>query len=109
MKFRSGLFLFVVCLGLVGQSWAQEEPSASVEVEVDRSEITIGDRIKYRMKIEYDPGVEIQKPGWGEGLESRGGGGTGRRSGGREGRRRVLLPAAPWRNRREKGSPVAWR
>jgi hypothetical protein len=48
----------------------EENPGpASVSAEVDRTEITIGDRIHYRLTIEYDNGVEIQKPGWGEGLE----------------------------------------
>ncbi len=68
---RTWLFFFlIILLSHPRPMMGQDEPSASVEVEVDRSEITIGDRIEYRMHIQYDPGVEIQKPGWGEGLES---------------------------------------
>jgi hypothetical protein len=36
---------------------------------VDRTEITIGDQVNYTLRIEYDTGIEIQKPQWGEGLE----------------------------------------
>ncbi|MCA9431313.1 MAG: hypothetical protein KC940_12450 [Candidatus Omnitrophica bacterium] len=66
---RLVLFLALL-LTIAPATFGQEEPSASVEVEVDRSEITIGDRIHYKMNISYDPGVELQKPGWGKGLES---------------------------------------
>ncbi len=70
MKRIVSVLLFSIYFGDPWGACAQQEPTASVEVEVDRSEITIGDQIEYRMNISYDPGIEIQKPGWGEGLEN---------------------------------------
>ncbi|MCG3196886.1 MAG: hypothetical protein GHCLOJNM_01366 [bacterium] len=49
---------------------AEDLPPASVEAQVDRTEITIGDPIHYRLEIEYANGVEVKKPAWNEGLES---------------------------------------
>jgi len=48
---------------------AEDMPPASVEAQVDRAEITIGDQIKYTLTVEYDLGVEVDKPSWGTGLE----------------------------------------
>lgn len=70
MKRRSLFFFAALSCLLLAPAHSQSDPTASVEVEVDRSEITIGDRIEYRIHITYDPGVEIQKPGWGQGLET---------------------------------------
>ncbi len=49
---------------------AEDLPPASVEAQVDRTEITIGDPIHYRLEIDYANGVEIKKPAWNEGLEN---------------------------------------
>jgi hypothetical protein len=62
--------LFALLLFLcVLPSWGEETPPASVEASVDRTEITIGDPVHYSLKIDYANGVEVQKPGWGTGLE----------------------------------------
>jgi hypothetical protein len=47
----------------------EDIPPVSVEASVDRTEITIGDQIRYQLTIEGAKGVEFQKPGWGEGLQ----------------------------------------
>jgi len=50
-------------------SWGEDAPPASVEAEVDRTEITIGDQIHYTLTVDYANGVEVKKPEWGQGLE----------------------------------------
>lgn len=55
------LFLFFALPALV---YSQAEVSS----EVDRTNITIGDRITYKIHIEYDKGLEILTPGLGANL-----------------------------------------
>lgn len=65
-----GLLLFIIIfLEPLQLVVAEELPPASVQVEVDRSEITIGDQVHYTLKIDYAAGVEVEKPEWGEGLQ----------------------------------------
>lgn len=66
---RYSVILLLACLLLPLPLWAQEAPPASVEAEVDRTEITIGDQIHYKLSVDYANGVEVRKPEWGQGLE----------------------------------------
>ena len=63
------LFAFFLAGLFRALSYAQDLPPASVEAKVDKTEITIGDHVQYTLTIEYDEGVEVQTPTWGQGLE----------------------------------------
>lgn len=59
----------LIILTFAFPSWGEDAPPASVEAEVDRTEITIGDQIHYTLTVDYANGVEVKKPEWGQGLE----------------------------------------
>ncbi len=61
--------ILLFCLVLAPPVWAQDAAPASVEAQVDRTEITIGDQIHYTLTVDYANGVEVKKPEWGQGLE----------------------------------------
>jgi hypothetical protein len=67
MKTILSILSILACLAL--PLWAEEAPPASVETEVDRTEITIGDQVRYKVKLDYANGVQVEKPNWGQGLE----------------------------------------
>ena len=52
--------LFLWLVGLTAFSQAKEESLISVESQVDRATITIGDRILYTLKITTDPKVKLE-------------------------------------------------
>jgi hypothetical protein len=63
------LTTLIVCSTFAWGAYAQDAPPVSVEASVDRTEITIGDQVRYQLTIEGQKGVDFQKPGWGEGLQ----------------------------------------
>ncbi|KXK33451.1 MAG: hypothetical protein UZ16_OP3001002312 [Candidatus Hinthialibacteria bacterium OLB16] len=69
MRLKGNLLVILFLLQPILIAGAEEPPPASVEVAVDRSEITIGDQVHYSLTIDYANGVEIEKPEWGAGLQ----------------------------------------
>jgi hypothetical protein len=54
------VFFFLWFVALISFSQAKEESLISVESQVDRATITIGDRILYTLKITTDPKVKLE-------------------------------------------------
>ena len=68
---RNSLFLFLIVLGGLGfctQDAMTMNELIRVRAEVDKSVITIGDRITYSLTIEHAPNLKIEQPGPGANL-----------------------------------------
>jgi hypothetical protein len=68
---RTGLFLYLIILGGLG-FWTKDAITMNelirVQAEVDKSVITIGDRITYSLTIQHAPNLKIEQPGPGANL-----------------------------------------
>ncbi len=63
-KARLG-YVWVASLLLIGHANAEPEAELVARSSVDRSTITVGDRIHYRIELSYPESTEIQAPGFG--------------------------------------------
>jgi hypothetical protein len=60
--------IFIICFLPVISAFAENGALIRVKAEVDKSIITIGDRIIYSLRIDHDRGIKIEQPGHGANL-----------------------------------------